>query len=154
MDYAESSAAAETELREAILLEFIKPELPATIVLLRYSERYVTKIFDARAAQKLEKMPRDEYDSYLRGMVKSLPVSFFGCAYSTIPVVVNWPHLLSGLDSSASPARSRISTIPAVVNWPHLGSPWGRCIEYALLARIDHSDLPGTDDEILKRYSV
>jgi hypothetical protein len=165
MDYAESSAAAETELREAILLEFIKPELPATIVLLRHCTPYITKIFDVRAAQKLDKMhrfprigsvlgvmrcqglmisaaARDEYDSYLRGMVKWLPEWFFGCYYSTIPV----------------PDLGSFHIITDEGKWErcieYVSSPWGRCVEYALLARVDHSDLPGTDDEILKRYSV
>ena len=114
MDYCELEASAETELREAILLEFLKPELPAPITLLRHCERYTVRIFDAQAERLFDRGPRpDDYWRCLRNMVEKSLAYFF--------------------------------------SFP--GGPWSRCIEYAMLGRVDHGPEPRpSEDEILGTY--
>jgi hypothetical protein len=152
MDYPETCATAETELRESILLEFIKPDLPAPITLLLHCERYITKIFDARAARKIErsharKIPLrfDEYEKFLQNMVTSLPGAFLGCPAPASPTMTG------GTKDRRKQWCRRLGML--VLN-PHPDSRWGECIKYVLLARVGRSDLPRTDDMLLKLYSV
>jgi hypothetical protein len=134
VDFADIRASAETELREAILSEFLKAELPAPIALLRHCEQYAVRMFDVWAEQSFGMLgQRDygssEYHSYLRNLRKMLPNWFFGCSYI--------------------PPGPTLVTASA----PDPGSPWGRCVEYAMLARVDHgSDSTSTEEEIFGRY--
>lgn len=141
MEFNKLKATAETELRDAILSEFLKPELPAPIALLRHCERYTTRVFDGHAALRLKEDPSPEdYSKYLGAMVKNLPVLFFGCSYEA-------PGALRGHPLPISKQASRASTRVAP------GCLWGRCIEYAVLAVVDHGPEPRrSEDEILGRY--
>lgn len=114
MDNSELDASWEAELREAILLEFLKPELPAPVTLLRHCERYTVRMFDARAAHLFDKVlcPND-YWRCLRNMVENSLAYFF--------------------------------------SFP--GGPWSRCIEYAMLGRVDHGPEPRpSENAILGTY--
>jgi hypothetical protein len=79
MDLNEITASAESDLREAVLAEFLKPELPAPLTLLRHAERYLLRLFDAHAQLRLSDNPDpDEFSEYLRNMTTGLPRMFFG----------------------------------------------------------------------------
>ncbi|NDJ13384.1 MAG: hypothetical protein EBY17_19680 [Acidobacteriia bacterium] len=129
----EVDALAEKELREAILLEFLKPGEPSAIGLLRHCARYITTLFDARAAELLEReLPSSEYCKRLRTMEYNLPVYFFGCRYE--------PNTLG---RALEDGRHRVA----------LGCPWGRCVEYAAIALADHGPEPRPGlEEILDKF--
>jgi len=134
VDFADFCASAETELREAILSEFLKPELPAPVTLLRHCEPYAVRMFDGWAGQRFDMLGQEEdssneYVSYVTNLLKKLPDWFFGCSY-----IPPGPTL-------------------ATAGVPNPGCPWGRCVEYAMLARVDHgSDSTSTEEEIFGRY--
>src|SRR5450759_255270 len=142
MDYSELEASAENEMSEAILSEFLKPELPAPITLLRHCERYTVRIFDAQAERLFDKGPRpDDYWRCLRNVMENLLVYFFGCPYEP-PGAAHITRRSLG-DKQAMIGGTRVAP----------GCPWGRCIEYAMLARVDHGPEPRpSENGILSTY--
>jgi hypothetical protein len=70
----ESTASGEAEFRAAMLAEFLKPDLPTQIALLRHAERYLVKLFDAYAERHLAQGSGPG----LEELVSLLPKMFFG----------------------------------------------------------------------------
>src|ERR1700680_2875489 len=66
-----------TEMREAILAEFLKPDLPAPVILLCHCEKYAKVAFDVQAETwLLEGIP--DYSSKLEQLIRWVPKMIFG----------------------------------------------------------------------------
>ncbi|MEP7354190.1 MAG: hypothetical protein ABI824_13250 [Acidobacteriota bacterium] len=79
MIVTEITASAEIEFRDAVLSEFLKPELPAPVTLLRHAQRYLVKVFDAHAEHYFNQIPAGQ-DFYTRveALIEYVPRVFFG----------------------------------------------------------------------------
>jgi hypothetical protein len=132
MDYAEIEAAAHADLRESILSEFLKPGRPAEVTLLVHCARYLTRILDAHVEGALYGHGLEWSRETIETVARNLVVFFFGCDY-------------------VAPETTRQLRRPFTRVSP--GCPWGRCVEYVMIALVDHGVEPRpSEDEILGRY--